>query len=198
MAKTLWQIDPAHTSVEFAVKHMMFTTVRGRFHKLDGYIEADDDNPRQSRVHVDIEAASIDTGAAARDQHLRSADFLDVQNHPTITFESTSVSGAAARAGDTFQVTGLLTIRGSAIEVTLEATYVGQGVDPWGKLRCGFNAKTQIDRRDWGLRWNQALETGGVLVANNVLIETDVQALRQEAPGEKRQPIPAEQVPSAP
>jgi polyisoprenoid-binding protein YceI len=174
--KTSWQIDPAHSAVEFAVKHMMFTTVRGRFRDVQGTIEVDEQNPNHSIVNVDIAAASIDTGVADRDAHLRSADFLDVQNHPTITFRSRGVEGAMKKEGDSFKVIGDLTIRGKAIEVALEATFLGSGKDPWGNTKAGAEATAAIDRRDWGLTWNQALETGGILVGNDIRIEIQVQA----------------------
>ncbi|HKO57504.1 MAG TPA: YceI family protein [Thermoanaerobaculia bacterium] len=180
MAVTTWQIDPNHTSVEFAVKHMMFTTVRGRFKDVKGTVTADEDNPDRSRVEVEIGTASIDTGVADRDAHLRSADFLDVENHPTITFRSTRVQGAANREGDKFRLTGELTIRGKAMEITLDCEYGGTGTDPWGGTRAGASATGEIDRREWGLQWNQALETGGVLVANKVKIEVEVQAVKQK------------------
>ncbi len=175
---TTWTIDPAHTAIEFAVKHMMFTTVRGRFKDVKGTIEVDEQNPDRSVVNVEIAAASIDTGAADRDAHLRSADFLDVENHPTLTFRSKRVEGAMKKEGDKFRVIGDLTIRGTTMEVTLEATYEGTGKDPWGGTRAGAEATTTIDRREWGLKWNQALETGGILVANEVRIEIEVQAVK--------------------
>jgi polyisoprenoid-binding protein YceI len=177
--KTAWQLDASHSSIEFAVKHMMFTTVRGRFKEFTGTIEADEQNPDASRVNVEIAAASIDTGSPDRDAHLRSADFLDVENHPTITFRSKRVDGAAKKEGDRFKVTGDLTIRGTTMEVTLDCQYEGTGKDPWGGTRSGARATTSIDRREWGLKWNQALETGGILVANEVRIEIDVQAVKQ-------------------
>jgi polyisoprenoid-binding protein YceI len=179
MATSTWQIDASHTSVEFAVKHMMFTTVRGRFKDVKGTIEADESNPDNSRVSVEIAAASIDTGVADRDAHLRSADFLDVENHPTLTFRSKRIAGAMKVEGDKFTVTGDLTIRGTTMEITLECTYEGTGKDPWGGTRAGSGATTRVDRREWGLRWNQALETGGILVANEVRIEVEVQAVKQ-------------------
>lgn len=181
MATVTWQIDPAHTSVEFAVKHMMFTTVRGRFKDVKGTIEADEENPDRSRVNVEIIAASIDTGVADRDTHLRSADFLDVENYPTITFRSNRVSNATMKEGDPFKITGALTIHGTSMEVTLDCVYEGMGKDPWGGIRAGARATTTIDRRDWGLKWNQALETGGILVANEVRIEVEVQAVKKVA-----------------
>jgi polyisoprenoid-binding protein YceI len=173
-----WQIDPAHTSVEFAVKHMMFTTVRGRFKDVKGTIEADEQNPDRSTVNVEIAAASIDTGSADRDSHLRSADFLDVEKYPTITFRSKRIEGAQKKEGDQFRVTGDLTIRETTMEVTLDCVYEGTGKDPWGGTRAGSRATGKIDRREWGLKWNQALETGGVLVANEVRIEIEVQAVK--------------------
>jgi polyisoprenoid-binding protein YceI len=177
--KSNWQIDAAHSSIEFAVKHMMFTTVRGRFKDVKGTITADENNPDQSVVSVEIAAASIDTGSPDRDAHLRSADFLDVENHPTITFRSRSVDGAMKKEGDTFRMTGDLTIRGTTLEVTLDCQYEGTGKDPWGGTRSGARATGRVDRRDWGLKWNQALETGGILVANEVRIEIEVQAVKQ-------------------
>ncbi|HEY0141514.1 MAG TPA: YceI family protein [Thermoanaerobaculia bacterium] len=179
MAKTTWQIDATHTAVEFAVKHMMFTTVRGRFKDVKGTIEVDEQNPDGSVVNVEIAAASIDTGVSDRDVHLRSADFLDVENHPTITFRSKRVKGAAKQEGDRFKLAGDLTIRGTTIEVTLDATFEGTGKDPWGGIRAGSRATGSLDRRNWGLKWNQALEAGGILVANEVRIEVEVQAVKQ-------------------
>jgi polyisoprenoid-binding protein YceI len=175
---TTWELDPKHTSVEFAVKHMMFTTVRGRFKDVKGTIEVDEKNPNRSRVNVEIAAASLDTGVADRDTHLRSADFLDVENHPKLTFRSKRVEGAMKKEGDQFRVAGDLTIRGTTIEVTLDCQYEGMGKDPWGGTRAGARATTRIDRRAWGLKWNQALETGGILVANEVRIEVEVQAVK--------------------
>jgi len=177
---TIWQLDPAHTTVQFAVKHMMFTTVRGRFRTFSGVVHTDERNPDRSRVEVTIEAASIDTGVPDRDAHLRSADFLDVENYPSIVFRSTRVDGAHQKENDRFQIAGELEIRGKRMPVTLEATFEGLGQDPWGKQRAGFSARTEIDRREWGLCWNQALETGGVLVANSVKIEIEAQAVKQD------------------
>lgn len=179
--KTTWTIDAAHSGVELAVKHMMFTTVRGRFKDVKGTIELDEQNPANSTVNVEIAAASLDTGVADRDGHLRSADFLDVEKFPTLTFTSKRIEGAFAKEGDAFTLTGDLTIRGVTKEVTLEGTYEGTGKDPWGGTRAGARATTKIDRRDWGLVWNQALETGGILVANDVRIEIELQAVKQSA-----------------
>ena len=175
---TTWQIDPAHSSIELAVKHMMFTTVRGRFKEFKGTIEVDESNPDSASVNVEIAAASIDTGVADRDTHLRSADFLDVERYPAITFRSKRVEGAMSSEGDNFRLIGDLTIRDTSMEVALDCRYEGRGQDPWGGERAGASAKTRIDRREWGLRWNQALETGGILVANEVRIEIEVQAVK--------------------
>ena len=178
--KTTWKIDPAHTAVEFTVKHMMFTTVRGRFPDVEGTIDVDEADPERSSVEVDIDAASIDTGSKDRDEHLRSGDFLDVESHPRITFRSKRVEGAAFEEGEEFRVVGDLTIRDTTMEVVLDAEFQGMGQDPWGGQRAGFGASTEIDRREWGLKWNQALETGGILVGNSVKIELDVQVVKQE------------------
>lgn len=183
MSRTTWTLDPAHSQVEFAVKHMMFTTVRGRFSEVEGTIEIDEDRPEASSVSIDIDASSIDTRVEDRDEHLRSADFLDVENHPRITFESTAVRGAVDEPGASFEVDGDLTIRGVTKPVTLEATYEGTGTDPWGGTRSGFSASTKIDRRDFGLTWNQALETGGVLVGHDVKIELQIQVVQQQEAG---------------
>jgi polyisoprenoid-binding protein YceI len=177
---TTWQLDPTHSSVEFSVKHMMMTTVRGRFKELTATLTGDRDHPNAAGVEAFIQAASIDTGVADRDAHLRSADFFDVEGHPQITFRSTRVENPPKAEGDRFRVTGDLMIRGSSMEVVLECEYQGRGTDPWGKTRAGFSFRTEIDRREWGLKWNQAIETGGVLVANKVKIEGEVQFVRQD------------------
>ncbi|MGE3267982.1 MAG: YceI family protein [Chloroflexota bacterium] len=171
-----WTIDPAHSLVELAVKHMMFSTVKGRFPKMAGSIVFDDANPSASSVTAEIDAASIDTGDAARDGHLRSADFLDVETFPTITFQSTDV---VAR-GSNLVVIGDLTIRGVTQPVSLEVELSGQGTDPWGGQRVGFSASTTINRKEFGLTWNQALEAGGVLVSDQVKISLEIQAMLQQ------------------
>jgi polyisoprenoid-binding protein YceI len=175
---TTWQIDASHSAVELAVKHMMFTTVRGRFKDVNGTIRVNASNPETSSVNVEISAASLDTGVADRDAHLRSADFLDVETYPTLLFVSKRIEGSFAKDGDSFRLVGDLTIRGVTKEITLDATFEGTGKDPWGGTRAGIRATTKIDRRDWGLVWNQALETGGILVANDVRIEIELQAVQ--------------------
>jgi polyisoprenoid-binding protein YceI len=176
-SRTTWKIDPAHTLVEFTAKHMMITNVRGRFADVAGTIEVDESNPNDSSVTVELEAASIDTRVEQRDQHLRSADFLDAENFPTLTFRSTGVEGASFEPGESFRVTGDLTIRGTTREVVLDATFEGRGKDPWGGERVSFSADTKIDRRQFGLTWNAALEAGGVLVGNEVKIHIEAQAV---------------------
>jgi polyisoprenoid-binding protein YceI len=174
-----WQLDPAHSSVEFSVKHMMMTTVRGRFKNVEATLRGDRDQPEDAGVEVRIEVGSIDTGVDDRDAHLRGPDFFDAENHPEITFRSTGLEGEPPRQeGDRFRLPGELMVRDTTMEVTLDCEYEGRGTDPWGKTRAGFTFRTEIDRRDWGLRWNQALETGGVLVANKVRIEGEIQFVR--------------------
>jgi polyisoprenoid-binding protein YceI len=176
---TTWTLDQAHSLVEFSAKHMMITTVKGRFGSVAGTIVVDEQNPDRSKVEAEIDAASIDTRADQRDQHLRSGDFLDVEKYPKITFRSKRVQGTSKNPGDEFKVIGDLTIRGTTREVTLDAVYDGTGKDPWGGERVSFSATTKIDRRDFGLTWNQMLETGGVLVGNDIKIEIEVQAVKQ-------------------
>lgn len=175
-ASTTWTIDPAHSVVELAVKHMMFSTVKGRFRNVAGTIVQNEADPTASSVTAEIEAASIDTSEPTRDTHLRSADFLDAETFPTITFQST---GVVPQGRARFVVVGDLTIRGVTREVSLEAELVGTGTDPWGGQRVGFAATTTINRRDFGLTWNQALEAGGVLVSDQVKISLEIQATEQ-------------------
>jgi polyisoprenoid-binding protein YceI len=177
---TTWNIDPSHSVVEFSARHIMITTVKGRFRKLKGVIRVDEADPDRSTVEVSIETRSIDTGEDKRDTHLRSVDFLDAEHHPTIWFRSRSVDGAYAKEGDHFKVTGDLIIRGVSREVVLDVIFEGRGRDPWGGERASFSAETQIDRREFGLTWNQALEYGGVLVSNDVKVALEVQAVRQQ------------------
>jgi polyisoprenoid-binding protein YceI len=177
-ATSTWTIDATHTLVEFSAKHMMITTVKGRLSDVKGAIVVDEANPGASHVEVEAAAASLSTGVDQRDGHLRSADFLDVEQFPAITFRSTRIEGAYTAPGDSFRVTGDLTIRGTTREVVLDATYEGRGKDPWGGERVSFAASGKIDRRDFGLTWNQALETGGILVGNDIRISVEVQAVK--------------------
>ncbi|MEZ4294673.1 MAG: YceI family protein [Polyangiaceae bacterium] len=177
MALASYTIDPSHSAVAFAVRHMVVAKARGRFTRFSGSFAFDAEDHGKSHVEVTIEAASIDTHEAQRDGHLKSADFFDVENHKEITFKSKKITGS----GSDLKVTGDLTIRGVTHEVTLDVEHHGGGKDPWGNERIGFSAKTNINRKDYGLTWNQALETGGVLVSEKVEIEIDVEATKDKA-----------------
>ena len=166
-----WNIDTAHSQIGFSVRHMMISTVRGKFAKFSGDIQIDPANLSQARVSASIDAASIDTGDEKRDGHLRSPDFLDAATHPTLEFKSTQVS----QQGQSLTVQGLLKIRGQEHPITLQGEVVGPGKDPWGNTKLGFSLSGDIDREQWGLTWNQALEAGGVLVAKKVKLEVEVQ-----------------------
>jgi polyisoprenoid-binding protein YceI len=188
-AISTFEIDPTHTLVEFSAKHMMITTVKGRIPDVRGTITMDAERPDASSVIVEFGAASIDTAVAPRDQHLRSADFLDVERYPLITFHSRrieGIGGASVTPGDTFRIVGDLMIRDQTREVTLDATFEGEGRDPWGGDRISFSARTKIDRRDFGLTWNAALETGGVLVSNEIKISIEAQARAQIEEAERK------------
>jgi polyisoprenoid-binding protein YceI len=172
--RTAWKLDPTHTAVEFSAKHMMITTVKGRITDVEGTIYTDEKDPKNSSVTAVLKATSIDTRTDQRDQHLRSADFLNVEKWPDITFRSTRIEGSKER----FKLTGQLTIRDVTKEITLDVDYEGQTKDPWGGQRVGFTASGKIDRRDFGLTWNQTLETGGLLVGNDIKINVEVQAVK--------------------
>ncbi|MDQ2767567.1 MAG: YceI family protein [Gemmatimonadota bacterium] len=170
-----WKIDPSHTHVEFAVKHLMISTVKGRFADVEGDIVISAGDPSHSSVAATLKAASIDTRTGQRDDHLRSADFLDAATWPEITFTSKRITGDASE----LKVVGDLTIRGTTKEVTLDVTNEGSGKDPWGGERIGFSAKTKFDRRDFGLTWNQAIESGGVVVGHEVKVSIEIEAIKQ-------------------
>jgi len=178
MSRTTWTVDPAHTEVGFAVKHLMISTVRGRFGAVKGTVEQDDANPLASKIDVTIDVGSIDTRTDQRDAHLRSPDFFDVANYPTMRFVSKRIEGDTS---DEFVVVGDLTIRKVTREVTLNVTAEGRGPDPWGGKRAGFSAKGRISRGAFGLTWNQALETGGVVVGDEVKLSIDVELVQQAA-----------------
>lgn len=175
---SVWEIDPGHAQVEFAVRHLMVATVRGRFGDVMGTIVFDQERPERSSVRTTVAAASIDTRNEARDEHLRSADFLDAASFPLLTFESTSVT-PRGRGGAL--ITGDLTIRGTTRQVTLDAEFHGIVNDPWGNTRAGFSATTAINRKDFGLTWNVALEAGGVAVGDEVKISIEFEAVKQAA-----------------
>jgi polyisoprenoid-binding protein YceI len=173
--RTTWTLDPSHTTVEFVAKHMMITTVRGRLAEFEGTIVADEQHIADSSVEVTFKAASIDSRSEQRDGHLRSADFLDVERFPAVTFRSTRVEGSKQQ----FKVTGDLTIRDVTRPITLDVSFEGTGKDPWGGTRSSFSASGKFDRREFGLTWNVALETGGILVSNEVKIQIEAQAVLQ-------------------
>lgn len=170
-----WDVDPAHSNVEFVVRHM-FTSMRGRFGEFSGVLEVGA-TPEQSKLEGTIAAASIDTRLPDRDAHLRSPDFLDAENHPSLSFRSTS---ARSSSGGRLEVDGELTIRGVTRPVTLEVEFLGSATDPWSGERAGFSARTEIDREDFGLTWNLPLAAGGVLVGRRVKIELEVEAVRRQ------------------
>ena len=170
-----YTLDPAHTRIGFVARHAMVTKVRGSFDEFAGTAVLDGANPANSRVEVTIEAASIDTRNAQRDEHLRSNDFLAMEEHPEITFAST---GARQVDDTTFELTGDLTIRGVTKSVTIPFTFEGAAKDPFGNLRVGFEGSVVINRKDWGVTWNAALEGGGVLVSDRVTLEFEISAIK--------------------
>lgn len=167
-----YEIDPTHSSVSFQVRHLGLSKVRGSFERFSGSLTIGED-PAASTARVDIESASFTTGAEDRDQHVRSADFLDVDNYASLRFETAGVR----QEGDHWQLDGNLTVKDRAVPVTIDVRFEGAGQDPWGNGRIAFTGETEINREDFGITWNQALEAGGVLVGKNVKIFIDVQAV---------------------
>jgi polyisoprenoid-binding protein YceI len=178
MSTERWQIDSSHSGIQFTVRHLVIAKVRGQFSRWTGALEAPGSDFAQAALDVVIDASSIDTGVADRDAHLRSADFFDVERHPEITFKSTAVTRTGA---DRLRVGGALTIKGVTREVGLDVEILGQAKDPWGNERAAFSATTSIDRREFGLTWNQVLEAGGVMVGDRIDIAIDIEAVRQVA-----------------
>ena len=176
MTKSKWVLDASHSLVEFSVKHMMIATVKGRFSSLQGEILVDPAEIAGAEFSVTVDASSIDTREAQRDEHLKSADFFDVATYPTLTFLSRSVE---PKGDDEYALVGELTMHGVTREVNFNLTYEGQGRDPWGNTRIGFTATATVNRKDYGLTWNAALETGGVLVGETVKIEIHTEAIKQ-------------------
>ena len=172
-----WTIDPAHTIAEFAVRHMVLTTVKGRFRELEATLQIDEAHPENSSVSASVDVASIDTSVADRDAHLRSDDFFNAEKYPRITFRSRRVE-----VGDDshFRLVGDLTIRDVTREVALDGEYEGQIDDPWGNRRAAFTATTQISRKEFGVRWNQLIESGGAVVSDNVKITLHVEVIRSK------------------
>ena len=169
-----YTIDPAHSEIGFTARHAMVTKVRGQFGAFDGTATIDEANPSSSKVELSIDVTSVDTGSVDRDGHLKSADFFDAETYPTITFTSTDVK----RDGSDWTITGDLTIKDVTKPVTIEFEQTGSAVDPFGNTRVGFEGETTINRKDWGLTWNAALEAGGVLVSDKVTLELEVSAIK--------------------
>jgi len=175
--KTTYNIDKAHSEVSFQVRHLL-TKVRGRFSDFEGTIEFDAEHPEQSSVSLTIQANSIDTNEKDRDTHLRSADFFEVEKFPTLTFRSTEIKTSG---GNEYDVIGDLTIHGVTRRVSVDTTFLGKAKDPWGNERIAFEAETTVNRKDFGLAWNAALETGGFLVGDEVKISLSLQAVPKNA-----------------
>ena len=168
-----YALDPTHTRLGFSTRHAMVTTVRGAFTDFDGEAVVDTENPADSKVTVNIKAASIDTGVADRDGHLRGPDFFDVETYPAITFASTDVT----RDGDDWTITGDLTIKDVTKPISIDFESTGSAKDPFGNTRIGFEGKAVLNRKEWGLTWNAALETGGFLVSDKIKLEFDISAI---------------------
>jgi polyisoprenoid-binding protein YceI len=171
-----WEVDPSHSSVAFEVKHMMIATVRGHFSEFDGRLIAAEDDPANSKAYGTVKTASIDTGNADRDAHLRGPDFFDSERYPEMRFETTRIQHAG---GGLYKVTGDLTIKETTREVTVDVTVEGAATDPWGNERVGLAIRGTIDRTEFGLTWQQKLAAGGMLVGEQVKIVIDVSAVRQ-------------------
>ena len=178
MSSATWTIDTSHSTVHFVARHMVIAKVRGGFKAFSGAVELDEADMTKSTVSVSIDAASIDTAEEKRDAHLKSADFFDVEKFPTLSFKSKSIT----KSGDGYKVAGELTMHGVTKDVVLDANFEGKGKDPWGGERVAFAAKTSVNREDFGLKWNQVLEAGGLLVSNKIEIELEVEAIKQVKP----------------
>ncbi|MFL9830471.1 YceI family protein [Flavobacterium sp. ST-87] len=175
MATIKWTIDPTHSEVGFKVKHMMFTNVSGKFDSYEASVTTEDDNLESAAIEFSADINSINTNNADRDNHLKSGDFFDAENHPKLTFKSTSVT----KDGKDYKLTGDLSIRGVSKPVTLATEFSGFMKDPWGNTKAGLNISGKINRKDWGLNWNSALETGGVLVGEEVRLNIEVQLIQE-------------------
>ena len=172
----VWELDPGHAHVGFTGRHFMITKIRGRFTEVEGRVTIADD-PTESAIFVRIGMASVESGDATRDDHLRSADLFDAESFPSAIFESTFVEWS----GEAGRITGDLTIRDATREVTLDATFDGGVVDPWGNTRAMFSASGRINREDWGITWNMPLDAGGLLVSKEIDLEIEVELVRQDA-----------------
>lgn len=174
--KTKWKIDPAHSEILFKVKHLMITNVKGEFRSFNASVISDGNDFSNAEVNVEIDATSIFTNNESRDAHLKSADFFDVEKYPTITFKSTNVK---EKDSDSFQLTGDLTIRDVTNPVVLDVDFGGTITDTYGNDKAGFSLSGKISRKEWGLNWNAALETGGVMVSDDVKINAEVQFVKE-------------------
>lgn len=174
---TTWTVDPAHSNVEFAVRHLMIATVKGRFNDVKGTVVHNESNPGASKVEIEIGTGSVDTRAEQRDAHLRSPDFFDVEQFPTMTFKSKRIDGDL---NGEFKLIGDLTIKGTTREVALESEFQGQNRDPWGGERMGFEAKGKINRKEFGLNWNQALDSGGWVLGDDIKLSIEVELVKQK------------------
>ncbi|QNK57641.1 YceI family protein [Paenibacillus sp. PAMC21692] len=176
MTKAVWAVDASHSVVEFSVRHMMIAKVRGFFHAFEASIEADVDDLTTADITFKIDLSSVDTRNGDRDAHLKSGDFFDVEKHPTLDFKATSITKSGK--GE-YEVTGDVTLHGVTRSETFEVSFEGSGKDPWGNTKAGFSAKGAINRSDYGLTYNAALETGGVLIGDEVKISIEIEALQQ-------------------
>ncbi|MEO4004341.1 MULTISPECIES: YceI family protein [unclassified Flavobacterium] len=176
MATTKWAIDPTHSEIGFKVKHMMFTNVSGKFENYDASITTDGDTFENASISFSADVNSVDTRNADRDNHLKSADFFDAENHPKLTFKASSFTKVD---DDTYELSGDLSLRGVTKFVKLPVEFSGLMKDPWGNTKAGLNISGKISRKDWGLNWNSALETGGVLVSDDVRLNIELQLVQQ-------------------
>jgi polyisoprenoid-binding protein YceI len=174
---TRWNIDVAHSTAEFSIRHLMISTVKGRFSDIEGYIEGEPENLESGSVSVSLDVSTVDTRQSDRDTHLRSADFFDVEKFPKMTFQSTKITPSG---NNRYQVSGDLTIHGVTRAETFDVTFEGRAKDPWGGERAGFSGSATINRKDYGLQWNVALEAGGVMVGDQVKINVEIEAVRQD------------------
>lgn len=175
MSESVWNFDPAHTTIEFRIRHAAISWVRGSFRAWNGTLEFDPEHPEQVSVDFSVDVSSVDTGVADRDDHLRSGDFFDVENFPAMTFVSSEVVTTGKQQ---YSLTGDLTLHGVTKRVSFDVTYNGTATDPWGAVRAGFEAKTTLDRRDFGLVWNQTMEAAGVLVGDTVEVTLELEAVK--------------------
>lgn len=176
MTNTKWIVDPTHSAIEFSVKHMMIAKVKGSFNKFEASILANPSDLTTAEIDFTVDVSSIDTRNADRDNHLRSADFFDVEKNPTLTFKSTKI---VKTDEDEYDVTGNVTLNGVTQEETFNITFEGQGKDPWGNEKAGFSGKGKVKRSDYGLTYNAALETGGVLIGDQITLTIEIEAAKE-------------------